>query len=500
MVLRLVALNQSFWLDEAVQVWASAHFSIKDLLTQYMPWDFNPPLYHILLHFWIKVFGASEIGVRSLSVLLGIGCIFLIKKIGDKGYGIKDKEIRDKGYEIKDKRKNLKDLGIGTIAALLLATSPLHIYYSQEARMYILACFLVLLATWRFLIFLERQNWENSFLFGVSLVLMGFSHFLALLTVPVFLLFCYKSLRVNGLTGSRVVKFILPFFLLLCFYLSYSSLLLKQLKTGMGWTKTYPVWGKTVGSFSLKGAALLPVKFIIGRISIENKVIYGIVSVLLVSLFWGLTLKLRVNPPAGGEELRVELRVKNFRKLVYLMLFFPSIVGFLVSFKVPVFSYFRFLFCLPFFYLAVAIGISRVTSRYPVIGQKRLILGVLVAVNLLCSGVYLFNSKFHREDWRGAAEWIEEKNKENSPVIILSQISKPLEYYDKGKSHTLFINGREELGKLDNKEEEIFLVSYSLPIFDPEDKIREKIRDKGYEIKEGESFRKVGVERWEKKI
>lgn len=61
----LLYFTQSVWRDEA--------FSI--LLAQQSPWyfipklSFEPPVYYLLLHWWMKLFGTSEIAVRSLSLL-----------------------------------------------------------------------------------------------------------------------------------------------------------------------------------------------------------------------------------------------------------------------------------------------------------------------------------------------------------------------------------------------------------------------------------------------
>ena len=78
LLLRLVNLNQSFWLDEAAQVIESS----RPFLQQFdLAADFHPPLYHILLHFWL-LGGKSEIWVRLLSVGFGIGTIIILFWIG----------------------------------------------------------------------------------------------------------------------------------------------------------------------------------------------------------------------------------------------------------------------------------------------------------------------------------------------------------------------------------------------------------------------------------
>ena len=53
--LRLINLNQSLWLDEAFQFKAIANFNLTDMLTVYLPGDFNPPLSY-LINFFVGKF------------------------------------------------------------------------------------------------------------------------------------------------------------------------------------------------------------------------------------------------------------------------------------------------------------------------------------------------------------------------------------------------------------------------------------------------------------
>src|SRR3989344_764096 len=104
-VLRLVSLNQSLWLDEAINVNVAQVLSLKRLILDYSLGDFHPPLYNAVLYFWIKVFGSSEIATRMPSVIFAIGNILTVYLIGKKLFGRKT----------------------GLIAATLLSTAPLHI-------------------------------------------------------------------------------------------------------------------------------------------------------------------------------------------------------------------------------------------------------------------------------------------------------------------------------------------------------------------------------------
>src|SRR3989344_3593318 len=136
LILRLVKLNQSLWLDEAINVNVVHSLGFKRLVVDYAIGDFPPPFFHIVLKSWMQVFGSSEIAVRIPSVIFGVATVYLIFLIGRKLYEQKT----------------------ALIAATLLATSPLHIYYSQEARMYMLAAFFTALSVYFFISIMEKNR------------------------------------------------------------------------------------------------------------------------------------------------------------------------------------------------------------------------------------------------------------------------------------------------------------------------------------------------------
>ncbi|MFQ6100879.1 MAG: glycosyltransferase family 39 protein [Anaerolineae bacterium] len=78
--------------------------------------DQHPPLYYLLLHFWLALFGDGEVAVRALSALLGTLTIPALYLLG----------------------RRLADEKVGLLAALLLAVSPFHVRFAQETRMYTL--------------------------------------------------------------------------------------------------------------------------------------------------------------------------------------------------------------------------------------------------------------------------------------------------------------------------------------------------------------------------
>ena len=62
-----------FWEDEAITTGIASHSlsAIPGILRH----DGSPPLFYMLLHVWISVFGASESATHALSVVFGLLCI-----------------------------------------------------------------------------------------------------------------------------------------------------------------------------------------------------------------------------------------------------------------------------------------------------------------------------------------------------------------------------------------------------------------------------------------
>lgn len=103
---------QSLWSDEGNSA-ALARRGFAEI-AQRAAFDIHPPLYYWLLKIWVAVFSDSEAGLRSLSAALGVALVYVVWRLGRSLFGNR----------------------VGLIAAFIAALSPLQVYYSQEARMY----------------------------------------------------------------------------------------------------------------------------------------------------------------------------------------------------------------------------------------------------------------------------------------------------------------------------------------------------------------------------
>ncbi|MBI4786384.1 MAG: glycosyltransferase family 39 protein [Chloroflexi bacterium] len=123
--LRVFRLDfQSLWYDEAFSVYL-AQFALGDITARTAA-DIQPPLYYYLLHFWISIAGDSEFAVRFFSLFFGVLTIPLMYVTA----------------------RRLFDRSAAVIVGVLATLSPLYLWYSQEARMYTLITFLLLLSSY----------------------------------------------------------------------------------------------------------------------------------------------------------------------------------------------------------------------------------------------------------------------------------------------------------------------------------------------------------------
>lgn len=449
LLLRLVAINQSLWLDEATSAILARDFSFRAIMTDFSPGDFHPPLYYLFLKIWVGIFGSSEVGLRSFSLAVGVATVYLVYLIG----------------------KRLLSRKVGLLTALFLATSGLHIYYSQEARMYALSALFVAGLFYLFLKILNSKKVFDWYLFSVLLLVNGLTDYLPNLVIVSFWIFALVAKKDGGWWRN----FLLSHIPLITGYLWWLPTFTNQLRSGLGIAESAPAWWKVLGRTNLKELLLVPVKFALGRISFIDKRLYALLSgtILLTYSFFVMRAK----------------TLKNRRlRLIWLWLIVPTALAAILGFKLSVFSFFRLVFTLPAFFLIIAFGVLRLKGRLFKAG-----LLFVVCVNLLASGAYLFNTRFHREDWRGLVSFVEKASKDKNTItlFVTDGQSEAYRYYSKGGK----IAGPKGLNA---SYEQIWLMRYVREIFDPEDKLRKEIERLGF-VKKGEyAFNGVVVWKYER--
>ena len=152
MVGRELPLHAPLWIDEGLSTGIASHpvGEIPGLLRM----DGAPPLYYLVLHAWMAVFGTSEAATHSLSLTAAVLAVpaawWAARPFGATG---------------------------GLLAAALAATSPFVGLYADETRMYTLVFLLGLLATGTFVrAFVVDGRRRYAIMLGLALAAVMYTH------------------------------------------------------------------------------------------------------------------------------------------------------------------------------------------------------------------------------------------------------------------------------------------------------------------------------------
>ena len=394
LILRLINLNQSLWLDEAVQAITSRGSFLG--IFQELKGDFHPPLYHLLIWGWVHLFGSSEIILRLPSVIFGVATVFVVCLIAQEIFP-------KKGFKLAE------------LSALFLATAPFHIYYSQEARNYALTAFLASLSMYYFIRIVSEQwlvvgkKQDHSLAIlpcrqaGSHQSLIGYLLSTTLLLYTnYFGLFILLAQALVALI-QRKRKLLLPMLYCLLLFAPDLVLLRTQLLTGRQAVTSLPEWGRLVNLNFIKALPLTFVKFSIGRITIFNKKIYALVAAGLFLIYGGIIRK-AISDQYSATRKNKSLVVGHCSLVtIFSWLLIPILCAWLISFFIPNYQPFRLLLVLPAFYLLLNYGISKLSvPMIQIIGTI-----FILVVNLISLSVYYYKPYFYREDWRGVVQFIE---------------------------------------------------------------------------------------------
>lgn len=437
LLLRLPQLTGSFWLDEAAQALESSRPFDQQLD---IVGDFQPPLMHLLTYVAIQIgqpFGLerSEWWLRTWGALIpGLLTIFLTMKIAQTfqtSPSFKQrlfnpleffKRIAANSIQLFTSFKqspfkfglhNLTGIGLilrearvsniifGLLTGFLLATSSLHIFYSQELRPYSLPALWATLSWW--LIFKKRWHWlavvtalglYTSYLYPFLMV--GQLAYLFFQTQPDFN-FKHK-LRASGLVKTSLAWLTTKRMALLggsLLFLPWLPMFIRQLQAGEVIRAQLPGWSEVVSIPQFKALPLILGKFVFGVVELNLSLPFLVMSAIFVSLLMNLMLNTWIKQPTAS---------KVWLKTLIFWVMIPLLTAWLVSFVVPVVRPKRLLLLLPGFYLAI--------SGLIIVSQSKLkyaLLVLLIGCNLFGTYSYLTERNLQREDWRGLIRALETK-------------------------------------------------------------------------------------------
>ena len=403
--LRLYQLgSNSLWFDEAISVWF-ANESLGNILIKQTSGDVHPPFYYILLSLWINVLGNGEFEVRLLSAIFGILSIPLLYLIV----------------------KNLFGNQPALISALILAISPFHIYYSQEARMYSILTFCVLLSIFFMVKMLcigeEPTQTKKTIFYSIGYVISTlaslYCHNVALL-LPIaqnffFIIFWNRH--------RPFLKFWIPSLLtIIILWAPWTSTFFKQSSSVGKSSYTPPLTSESIiNLFATFNNG--PTYWLFNWIDVGNfSLIHGRL-VLLTIIFFSLLFLTGI---IYGRH--------NPRSLVLLLLisFVPIGTQLLISLKHSILATQTLIWASVPYIVLIALGISSIKLKW----VFALTIVLIIAIN--SASLYKYYTEFEKERWDLAAEYVAQNSDIREPqsndkedlVLFSSALGQiPFEYY-----------------------------------------------------------------------
>jgi mannosyltransferase len=389
---RLYGLSyHSLWLDEAVSVYL-ASFPPLEILRQGMTLqEPNPPLYHLALSLWMRVFGSGEGSVRLLSVFAGTLLLPAIHLLGTR----------------------LLSRRAAFLASLLAALSPFLVWYSQEARMYALVATLSVWSLYCFVRALDtpRWYWWTAYV-GVTVASL-YTHFYAVFLVPAELIFMLLYARTHRAALRRGV---LAWALSL---LSFGPWLWRAWKL----SGTTPSWRPALGLSSMVVECLEA--FTMRSVPLHGAMRGSALVVLGIVFLAGLLLP-RV--PQGGLR-RWKWTMEEWRPNVFLALVMlvPLVSAYVLSFRQQIFTVYYLIVIVAPLLLTLASAVDKAASSQRAVG----FVSLLVVVGLFSYGLrHNWSLDNRKEEWRAAARYVAEHDHQGDAILCHVDYTRlPFGYY-----------------------------------------------------------------------
>jgi mannosyltransferase len=373
---------QSFWHDEAVTAHRIIRHSLFATMGKVPGSESTPPLYYVLAWLWTRVFGVSEVGLRSLSALIGTATVPV-------------------AYLAARTLAPRRAPALATCA--LAAVSPVLVWYSQEARAYIL---LVLLGALSFLFFLRALRGgerRDIVWWAVASALALCTHYFAIFAVLP---------EAAWLLRSRVVRARPAVSFVAVVGAALVPLAIHQKQQGhTSWISSIPLHTR---------AGDLLKEFVIGPSGSPTVALSILAGGLVAAAFVLLALK-------GGERERLDARpalivggaailLPLALALVGLDYFFPRN---LIAAWLPLAA-------------LVGLGCGLAAAQRVGAGIAVALCSTLLAITISIN----FNDRLQRPDWRGVAHALGPRQGARA-IIIPATGDDPLEYYMPGTGRIL---------------------------------------------------------------
>jgi len=397
--------RQSLWEDEYNSLWRVTN-------SKHPIWrDAHGFLYFALLHLWIKL-GSSELMLRALSVILGGFAVCFMYAMG---------------------MALTKQRFLASVSALLLASSPLFIWYSQEARYMTLAIASTLAMAYTFqrTIVSPVLGWWIAY--GAAMLLALFSFVSTLLVPLAHGLYLAWSSRRRLLLRKWLLCTGIAFFIFTIWFIKGTHFLgaITTARQGGQSVLSNPNVFPFSGDFNQVRAAMIPYTIFAfsGGFSLgpSPRELYSDRS--LAPLLPHLKTILAVVAVYGFlciSSWRLFRSKHELGAFLILWVTVPILGVFGIAKMLNIFFDVRYVaMALPAYLLIAAAGIMSLHKPQ----LRWLALATVLGVHLASLTNYYFEPRYAREDTRGAAEFLRSAIGHDDIVLVLGTLSSLPHYY-----------------------------------------------------------------------
>lgn len=326
----------------------------------------NPPLYELLLHFWIKLFGISAYSVRFPSLIFGVLTAPVIFYLANRHF----------------------NFSTGVLASLLFTLATPHTYYAHEARGYTLFILLTAMSVMFLLNYMAANKSRTLVWLCITDILLIYTHyfgFFVLLTQLLALPLFYKKLHHKKAVVAAISVVLLSFIPMVA---SFTMQLYYSVSRGT-WVSP-PLPGQYYGFLNI---------FLNNRIS----------SLIFIGLLI-ITFVLFIRKSSNFKHLLQEPLFKNL-VFIFLCFFVPYTLMFLLSFKAPMFIERYVIYNSVFFYIFLAALLC-----LPAVNKKLKILAIVVMVLSMAA---TYNPRpANNRDIKNAVAYVKAHKSANTLVMV----------------------------------------------------------------------------------
>ena len=385
---------KSLWVDEE----SSIKFATKPLtsLIKYAEKETHPPLYYIILHYWINQFGDSETSVRFLSLIFGVIAIFFMYKVGEL----------------------LFNRETGLLSSLILAISEFHIQHSQEARMYSFMALLTLISIYFFIKMLQEKKIKTTIFYVFFSALLMYSHIYGMFIIAMqniyaitMLILARKDIKIT------FKRWMIIQIILLIIFIPWIIVLANQ------------VMGMKIGEFVninwIEKPTITDLLKTFEVYTYYNPPLLVLFSILALSSLVNFDkIKGKINrkyflKSAGDYKRGIKIFELKNNYFLILWLFIPIIMPFVISLvALPIYAG-KYTIAASFaFYILAARGVSRIKNM----NIKITAIAIIVVLCLICVNYYYKDKG--SEPWRDVAGYIDKNAEKNDLAILIPHFTK----------------------------------------------------------------------------